>query len=165
MVTTVTDILNIFAQWGGFSYIIPFLLIFAVVFAILQKTKLLGTNRAVQAIVAIAVGALALINDYVPTFFAEIFPRFGVGLAVFLVLIILLGFFYEGEEKLKWIGFVVGIGVVVWAITSWNFWRDNWSLGGWLQEYFWALVILGGLLALVIIIAKSGSGGESSNKE
>jgi hypothetical protein len=156
--TSITDILNQWADFGVFAYLIPFLLIFAVVYAILDKTQLLGENRPVEAIIALAIGLLALQFDFVSTFFAEIFPRFGVGLAVFLVLVILIGFFYQGEEtgKLKWIGFVTGIGVVVWALVNWNFWSDNFSIGNWLGEYFWSLIVLGGVIALIFIVATSG---------
>jgi len=115
--TSITEILNQWASFGVFSYVIPFLLIFAVVFAILDKTSLLGESKPVKAIVSLAIGLLALQFDFVSTFFAEIFPRFGVGLAVFLVLVILIGFFYEEREgSMKWIGYLTGIGVVVWLL-------------------------------------------------
>ena len=42
MVVSITDVLNTWADLGVFSYVIPFLLIFAVVYAILEKTKILG---------------------------------------------------------------------------------------------------------------------------
>ena len=159
---TITEALILFNQWGGFSYVIPFLLIFAVVFAILQKTKILGENRTIEAIVAIAIGMLALLNDHVPIFFSNIFPKFGIGLAVFLVLIILIGFFHTDEGKatsaIKWIGWVTGIGVVLWALTSWNYWTglDDFGLGWWLREYFWSLIILAGIIVIIVVIAKSG---------
>lgn len=159
---SITNILNTMADMGVFSYVIPFLLIFAVVFAILQKTKILGENRSVEAIVAIAVGLLALVNDHVPRFFATIFPRFGIGLSIFLVLIILVGFFYTEDNgkpgaALKWIGWLTGIGVVVWALVDWNFWGDGLGFSSWFGEYFWALIVLAIIIAVVVVVAKSGS--------
>jgi hypothetical protein len=53
-----------------------------------------------------------------------VFPRFGVGLSLFLVILIFLGFFYPQQEgkdwssKVAWIGWVVGIGVFIWALAS-----------------------------------------------
>lgn len=157
---SISDVLNVWADMGVFNYVIPFLLIFAVVFAILQKTKILGDNRAVEAIIAVAIGLLSIQFDFVSTFFAEIFPRFGVGLSIFLVLIIFLGFFYHSEDgkvdKLKWVGFVVGVGVVVWAIADWSFWRGNTDISFWFREYFWSLVILAAVIAIIAIISRSG---------
>jgi hypothetical protein len=165
IVSTITDALNLWAEMGVFSYVIPFLLIFAVVFAILQKTRLLGENKGIITIVSIAIGLLALIDDYVPVFFATIFPRFGIGLSVFLVLVILIGFFYQPTADgtpvtaIKWIGWLTGIGVVIWAITSWGGWvGSGYSIGGWLSEYFWSLLILGAVIAVIIVVAKSGNG-------
>ncbi len=170
---TVTEVLNIWNEMGVFSYVIPFLLMFAVVFAILQKTKILGDNKTIEAIIAAAIGLLALQFDFVSEFFAVIFPRFGIGLAIFLVLIILLGFFITGEngdaKSMQWIGWVVGLGVAIWAITDWNTWFGGsgygwggFSVGFWLSEYFWPLIILAAVIGVIVWTVKSGSSGSSS---
>jgi hypothetical protein len=153
-VYTVTDFLNTLNQGGVFSYVLPFLLIFAVIFAILEKAKILGENRTIMAIVASSIGLLALQFDEVPRFFAIIFPRFGIGLSIFLVLLIMIGFFYNSEEdvnKRGWIGWVVGIGVAVWAISSWDQWSGN--FGGWFSEYIYAIAIIGAIVAIIIVAA------------
>jgi len=165
MVMTITEVLNIWNEMGVFSYVIPFLLIFAVVFAILDKTKMLSSanndNKWIIAIIATAIGLLALQFDFVSEFFAVIFPRFGIGLALFLVLIILLGFFWPERTNgsftghTKWIGYVVGIGVAIWALSSWDQWSGQVGFGGWFVQNVWALIILGVLIAIIIIVAKS----------
>ncbi len=163
--TSITEILNQWAAMGVFSYVFPFLLIFAVVFGILQKARIFGDaekTKGINAIIALAIGFLSLQFDFVSTFFATIFPRFGIGLAVFLVLIIAIGFFYNPDDdndksKVAWIGFLVGIGVVVWAITNWNFWMSgNYNISWWLQEYFWPLIILVVVIGGIIWIIRSG---------
>ncbi len=159
MVMTITEVLNIWNEMGVFSYVIPFLLIFAVVFAILQKSRILshGTNenRAILAIISASIGLLALQFDFVSEFFAVIFPRFGIGLAIFLSLIILLGFFWPGDEVHgSWIGWVVGIGVAIWALSSWDQWSGYTGFGGWFVEYIWALIILGVLIAIIAIFIR-----------
>ena len=156
MVMTITEVLNIWNEMGVFSYVIPFLLIFAVVFAILQKSKILGDdNRAIQAIISASIGLLSLQFDFVSEFFAVVFPRFGVGLAVFLVLIILLGFFWpENEIHGSWIGWVVGIGIAIWALSSWDQWSGQVGFGGWFVQNVWALIILGILIAIIAIFIR-----------
>ena len=57
---TITNILNTWADIGVFAYLLPFLMIFALVFGILTKSKLLGENKAVHATLALTVGLLAL---------------------------------------------------------------------------------------------------------
>ena len=90
--TTIPEILNQWAALGIFDYVIPFLLIFAVVVAILQKSNVLGDNKTVQAIVALSIGLLSIQFGFVQSFFRELFPRFGIGLSIFLVLLILNGY-------------------------------------------------------------------------
>jgi len=165
MVTTVTEVLNIWNDIGVFSYVIPFLLIFAVVFAIMDKTKMFSSkgkdNRGIIALIAVSISLLSLQFDFVSEFFAIVFPRFGVGLSLFLVVLIFLGFFFpEGEDgvwshKVAWVGWVVGIGVFIWALASWDQWSSYSGFGGWFVENVWALIILGVIIAVIAVVANS----------
>lgn len=166
MVTTITDVLNIWNEMGVFSYAIPFLLIFAVVFAILDRTKMLSgkagqdENRGIIAIIAVSMSLLSLQFDFVSEFFAVIFPRFGVGLSLFLVVLIFLGFFYPSDangkfgKEVAWIGWVVGVGVFIWALSAWDEWGSYYGFGGWFAENVWAIIVLGIIVAVVLTAMK-----------
>jgi len=164
MAVSIVEVLNEWAYAGIFSHVIPFLLIFAVVFGILQKSAILGKKKGIDAIVAIAVGALALQFDFVSTFFAEIFPRLGVGLAIFLVFIILAGLFMkkeaDGSNKAFYIiGLIIAGAVILWAIGNWNFW-GGFGLGSLIEEYFiWIITLVLILVGVGIVV---GSGGEDA---
>lgn len=151
--TSITDVLNQWNQMGVFSYVIPFLLIFAVVYGVLAKVKIFGEDsRGVNAIIALAIGLLALQFDFVSTFFATIFPRFGIGLAIVVVVVILMGIFVEnmeGMKGLKWMGLGIGIAVVLWALSQWSWSLDSWGIGAFFADNFWALMI--GVLIVVAI--------------
>jgi hypothetical protein len=156
MAFTITDALNSWNEFGVFSYVIPFLLIFAVVYAVLDKTKLLSGkdddgNKGIIIIIAIAIALLAIQFDMVSNFFAIIFPRFGIGISIFICFIIFIGFFLpsakEGEGlKHEWVGWVIGAGVIVWAISSWGEWNATTGVGGWFSEYIWSFIVLGLLI-------------------
>lgn len=155
--TTITDVLNQWNTMGIFSYVLPFLLIFAVVFAILQKTHLFGENNAASAIIALSIGLLALQFDIVSTFFATIFPRFGVGIAIMVVVLISLGLWASSKDqplKASWIGYVVGIGVVLWALSAWGSWGSDFIVTDFLNENFWAMAILALLIFGIYKISK-----------
>ena len=159
MVTTVTDVMNIWNDLGVFSYVIPFLLIFAVIFAILDKSGILGENKTIESIVAASIGLLSLQFDFVPEFFAVIFPRFGIGISIFIVMLIMLGFFYSGElskGKVAWIGWTVGIGVVLWSLSAWDQWSGSSGFGGFFVENIWSIIVLAILVTIIIVTAKSG---------
>jgi len=155
MAVDITSVLNQWNTIGVFSYVLPFLLIFAVTYGILSKIKVFEDNNAVNAIIAVAVGLLALQLDFVSTFFMEIFPRFGMGLAVLLVFVILFGFFLNDQtDKQKWkdyawIGIVIAVAVILWSVSAWQWGGDNFGIGYWLETNFWALVI--GVLIVVAI--------------
>jgi hypothetical protein len=112
------DLQNILNQWsqaGFFSLIIPWLVIFAVTFGILERLGLFGDqSRAINAVIGLSVGFLAIQSDFVSTFFAELFPKFGLGIAIILAAIIFVGMFTE--NKALWVLFVIGITVFILVI-------------------------------------------------
>ncbi|MGC9309436.1 MAG: hypothetical protein ACP5D2_01950 [Candidatus Nanoarchaeia archaeon] len=162
--SNIGDVLQDWADMGIFDFVLPAILIFAVIYAILEKTNLLGENKGVSVMIAAASGLLALQLGFVQEFFTELFPRFGMAIAVLVVAVILIGFFHEGEEKgqMKWIGYVLGIGVVIWALTSWDIWgASDIGIGWWLRDNFWNLIIAAGLIGLIVWMVKSGSGNKN----
>ncbi|MCK4997349.1 hypothetical protein KAS08_03515 [Candidatus Pacearchaeota archaeon] len=168
MVVTITDIMNTWNQMGVFSYVLPFLLIFAIVYAILEKTKLLASkegdkfvnNKGITAIIAVSVSLLSLQFDFVSEFFAVIFPRFGIGLSLLLVFMIFIGFFLPAgnpEGKHVWFGWAILAGVIIWALSSWGSWSGASGFGGWFVEYIWAIVIVGIVVAVVLVVKGKNS--------
>ncbi|MEK6830967.1 MAG: hypothetical protein AABX77_02965, partial [Nanoarchaeota archaeon] len=150
------DVLNRWADLGVFAYVLPFLMIFALVYGILAKTKILGENKGVNATIALAFGLLALQFDYVSGFYASIFPYAGMGLAVLLVALILLGL-VTGEGKgmaVNWIW--LGIGVVIFIFILFGALGDTYWLGGVgynladAAPALLAILIILGLMGLII---------------
>src|SRR3989338_4351196 len=84
---------NVLSQWeqlGVFSYVLPFLLIFALIFGILQKVNIFGgaqgqSNKGINGVIAVSTALMALQFNFVPLFFRDIFPKLGVGLTVILI--------------------------------------------------------------------------------
>lgn len=151
----IVDILNYWQQVGVFSYILPFLLIFAIVYGVITKTSILGENRSVHAIIALAVGLLALVGDYVPQFFQIITPYLGIGLSILLVGIVLLGLFYQDvtwvKKVLVWVGIAIFIVVVYSSLSNTGFTGSTlWN------QYGPAIVTIGIIAALVAVIVSVG---------
>ncbi len=125
---SIGDVLNRWADLGVFAYVLPFLMIFALVYGILLKTQILGDNRGVNATIALAFGLLALQFDYVSGFYASIFPYAGMGLAVLLIAMILLGLMGDSDKKGNKIW--LGIGVVIFLFVLFASLGDTYWLGG-----------------------------------
>jgi hypothetical protein len=155
-----SDLLNQLENLGFFQYILPFLLIFAVVYAVLLKIHVFVNNKGAAVVVAFAIGLLALQFDIVPAFFQTVFPSFGIGLAFLLIALILAGAFLpEGNnENYKWIFF--GLGMLIFliiAVTSLSDWQ---FAGSWWWSQYGALIITFLVIAGAIIgIILAGKGG------
>lgn len=157
---TIVDILNQWQYAGVFDYVLPFLLIFSIVFGILEATKLIGPNKGVHVIIALVVGLLALRMGFVQAFFAEIFPRLGVGLAVILALLILTGLFINSTEAKFWMWGIAAIGLIVWIfVLIGSFENVGWIFGySFFEDY--AGMIIGAVLLIGVIIAVVASKSE-----
>ena len=165
------------AQWqqaGVFSYMIPFLLIFALVFGILSKMNLFGSkkdlagtgteNRSINAIIALAVAFMSLQFDFVSVFFSEVFPRMGVALGIILVILVVGGLFIDPKNK----GFMIGLmviamliagGVIIYAVQALG-WGTNFFYGSWwMMNNSWVVptIILIMFIVVIVIGAKPKS--------
>ena len=85
--------MGIFANAFFTEMLLPFLLVFVVVFAILQKSKILGDGKAqIDAIVSLVVGLILIGVPQSRNIIVGIMPWMAVGIAVILVFLILYGF-------------------------------------------------------------------------
>lgn len=161
----IADILNQWADMGVFYYLLPFLLIFALVYGILSSTEILGRDqKAVNAIVSLALGLLALVTDAVPKFFMTLAPNLGIALSILLAAIVLVGLFIRETNWIKTGLIIVAIIAFVAVVIS-SFSGYPTSARNLWDEYGPALVtlaILAGIIALIVWGGRSsGSSGGS----
>ena len=159
---SIGDVLNRWADLGVFAYVLPFLMIFALVYGILLKTKILGDNKGVNSTIALAFGLLALQFDYVSGFYASIFPYAGMGLAVLLIAMILLGLMGGGGSDNKiWLG----IGIIIFLFVLFASLGDTYWLGGIGYDLagagpaLLAILLILGILGFIIFGGGGSSGG------
>ncbi|MBI3334586.1 hypothetical protein HYZ97_03805 [Candidatus Pacearchaeota archaeon] len=157
MVYDIGTLLAQFQSYGVFDYLLPFLLIFAIIFGILTATGMLGGNKGIHILIAVVTALLALQLDFVPAFFREIFPRLGVGLAVIMVIVVLVGLFIPLDERRFWgwglgtIGFIVAIIAISKAFSQYG-----WYSYGTFDDYVgW---VVGAVLVIGLIIAIANAG-------
>lgn len=154
---------NLFAQWeaeGVFTYLLPFLLIFALVFGLLTKLNIFASkenpNKGINVIIALATAFMAMQFNMVSIFFSEIFPRFGIALSVILVILILGGLFMPTNKESNW--FMVALAVIVFIIIGVVIYKSfgayGWGTGGTWFSYVWSrygsLIIIFGIIIGVV---------------
>jgi hypothetical protein len=160
----IADVLNQWESAGVFDYLLPFILIFSLVFGILRTSKVLGDQKGIHVVIAVVVGLLVLRGGNVQRFFPTIFPNLAIGLTVLLIVMLLVGLFIvdEGQNFRKYIywGFMA-IGVIIAIIVvsnafeeygygSYSFYSGN---AGWIIG---AVLLVG----LIIAVAAGGGGGK-----
>jgi len=154
MQISIYEVLNQWEYSGVFDILLPFLLIFVLIFGVLSTTKILGGNRGINLVISLVIGLMALRLDFVSVFFAELFPRFAVGLVSLIVIVILVGFFIPKEGVKGWfIGFAVAgavIGLIVLFLTFNSPSFDFFSGFFWQQNTGW---IIFAIIAIILIIA------------
>jgi len=146
------DVNYALGQIGVFNFILPFLLIFSIIFGILTSTNVLGSNKPVNLVISFSIALMALQVGFVQVFFIELFPRLAIGLVMILSVVILVGLFipYGTPGKGWFIGF--GVGGVIIAIGAIVATFDELF---WFESYFWQNswpTIIGGLIFLILLI-------------
>lgn len=179
MASTLANALDFFREFGVFDVILPFLLVFTVVYATLQKTSLLGKDKAnLDSMVAFVIGLLVVAATKIVGIINEALPQIMVLVIVGLSFLLMLGIFAKPEgsffdalEGNFRIGLMIVFSMAVvliflgvienskgesWLEYGWNFAINNWNGA-----------IVGGLALLAIIVAAIWlvvGGGKKENK-
>ncbi len=152
------SVLNNLEQLGFFDYILPFLIIFSIIFGILSSLKIFKENKAINGIIALSVGLMALQFDFVPIFFREVFPRVGVGIVLLLLALIFMGMFMEAKSAAtNWIFFGVGIVILISILIETAEATSLGIFGSWWSDNITTLLTWTGIIAIVgMIIGSTG---------
>lgn len=104
---------------GYFNVVFSFILVWTLVFALLQKTKVLGEKAGLNGLIAVAVAFLVSLSDNVVEMIRFMIPWFAIAIIFFVLLILIFMVFGAGEkdifgyiQKDRSVGWVI-IGVVL----------------------------------------------------
>ena len=153
--------------------ILPFVLIFVLVFAILQRTKILGEGKKQNdSLVALAIGLLLIGVPVARNVVIDVVPWMAVGMVFLLFFFLLYGFgekdVLDGVANTKWIknmlqyGAVAFIALVIIFVTPLGTFlldfSDSYSNSG-----IWANIFMIAIIIGVIAVALSGKNDNSSS--
>ena len=103
MATALNPAIEFLRDFGLFDIILPFLLIFALIFAILEKTRVLGEEggkpkKNLNAIVAFVIGLLSIATANIVGIINEALPNIVLLLVVAISFLLLIGSFWSSGE-------------------------------------------------------------------
>jgi hypothetical protein len=155
-------------QWesiGLFDVMLPFLLIFTIIFAILQKTKIFQARTGIDAIVALAMGFLAILNPFVTDIMKIVLENTVIAILVLVALMLLMGLLIGANKPKIWrfIGLIIGFAFFVWILgrvadyyemrfPGTMIFSSNW----WANNMPWMIPIFIIIIFAIVVISSGG---------
>ena len=149
-----TGIGKILSRWsdvGIFNYVLPFLLIFAVIFGMLEKMKLFEVKenpkqtKRINAVIAVVTGLITIQFNAVPEFFSVAFPKFGMAIAILLISVLLMGMIQGNRSRFFMFAILLILGgVFAVARTLVPYFGFNWQ--EYISYFILPVIIIGGVL-------------------
>ncbi len=153
------------------KFVYPFLLIFFIIFAVLEKTNIFGKEKKqLNAFIAFVIGLIFTTAISPKLVVGNLILFLSVAIVVVFVVLLLWGFVTGGEAKfdskpLKIIaGIIVLIAVVIALFLITGVWDDvteilfeqSWSSDLWTNIIF--IVVIAGALAAILLGTKASKG-------
>ncbi|MFA4887473.1 MAG: hypothetical protein WC595_04625 [Candidatus Nanoarchaeia archaeon] len=174
MASTLQNAIIFFRDFGLFDVVLPFLLVFAIMYALLEKTRILGFDKdakgnefpkhALNSTVSFVVAMLVVATNKVVTAINTALPNVVLLLVSFVSFLLLIGMFYKegafdfGSAEFK--GWRVGFMITILAFIV-LFFADAINYSGnksWL-DFFWEYLIanysgtvVGAFVMLIIVL-------------
>ena len=182
--STFRGVIQFFDQVGLYDVVLPFILVFTIVFAILEKTKVLGTEKVgekdysrknLNAMVAFVISFLVIASSSLVSIITKVSSQMVILLLMSVLFLLLVGSFYKDAEggylKGSWQIFfmvVMFVGIVfiflgavdtgngTWLEILWNYLSSNGAVGG---DAIGAIILLVVLVLLMFYVIKAPSKG------
>lgn len=181
--STLSVTLDFLREFGFFDIILPFLLIFAVVFGILEKTKILGEEKIggenypkknLDAIIAFVIAMLVVATTKIVGIMNVALPRIALLIVVSLSFILMIGVFispggvYEKLEK-KWLAFLMILAFIIVVLIflsaipaneeeSWLEYGFNYAVQYWTGPVVGSIVLFALVIWAILYITSSKGG-------
>jgi len=167
------ELFEIMESWGMLDVMLPFLLIFTIVFAVLQKAKIFGADsKRFNVIIALVLGMVVVIPHILGTYpegqdaviiINSVLPNIALVLVAIIMVLLLSGVFgYEpGGADAGIFILIIPIVVYIFGVSA-----------GWWQNFSWfnidpdtlAVVLVILVFGIIIFLVTSEGGKQTANK-
>jgi len=172
--------LQFLKDFGFFDVVIPFLLFFVIIFAVLEKSKLLGKDKNnVNLIVSLSIAFLAVATNKVVSLITQVLPNMILILVLLVMFTMILGLFYKEEELefsnnhpgwFKFFMFMVFIFMIIFVLNAipseGGTMLDNVIDGivsGSSSELVGGIILLAVMIGVISLVVKSKSSADESD--
>ena len=182
--TAFRGVLLFLEKFGFYDIVLPFLLVFTIVFAVLEKTKILGveefkgvkyTRKNLNSIVAFVVAFLVVASTRMVAAINQIMANVVLLLLLSISFLLLIGSFFKEDEDVylkegPWRTFfmlIMFVGLMViflhsfgWLSVSWD-----WMVGHWQTNFVGTVVLLLFIALFMYYIVQGGKPSKTEKKE
>ena len=165
-----------FQTYGVLDFLLPFILVFTIIFAVMQKTKILGDKKNFNVIIALVL-ALTFVVPHVMGYYPlgydpvqvmnESLPSIALVAVASIMLLILMGVF--GTDFSKSAAPIIAIGAIAFVIyifgSSLSVWTGPSDLFYWWTSEITELLIIILVFGVIVyfIVKEPGSGSTGSD--
>jgi len=186
--STFRGMIDFFDRIGIYDVVLPFILVFTIVFAILEKTRILGTEtienktytkKNINAMVAFAIAFFVVGSSKLVEILTKVSGHTVVLLFLGVCFMLLLGSFYkEGEidigntwNKIFIVIMFIGIALIffnaietdseeTWLEYGWEYLTDHWG-----EDWLPSIIFVVGTILLIYFITKESKTKKEEKKE
>jgi len=171
--------IDFFIRLGIYDVVLPFLLIFTIVFAILEKTRVFGTEKGVpkknlNAMTAFVISLLVVASRELVSLINNSMANIVVLLLAVVAFLLLYGTFVKEGEPVFLEGgwrtafmWAMLIGVIVIFLNAANWWTPfiTWISRNWNTDVVGSIILLVIIVAFIGFITKGEKPSESKKSE
>lgn len=166
----ISGVIDVWRRFGVFDFILPFLLVFSIVYGILEKVQLFGDKAGtrVNAIIAFTIAMISTLTGWFISFITGYLPWVSTISIVVITVLMLVALFYGDFNSLlnnkKALGYgalviVITIGIVLAGMGA--PFLAQLRIGEFLNSIglkttdLWGLVFFGGFIATIFLIGRT----------
>jgi hypothetical protein len=150
--------------------ILPFLLVFTIAFAMLQKSEVLGKGKKqMDAIVSLVIALMFVSFINAVGIVVQLMPFLGIALVVIVVFMILWGSVW-GNHFPDWLKYTIGVVAlvatavaIIYITGAWDYFYESVTSGGGSSILFNVIMVVVVIAAILGVILGGGKGGDKKS--
>ncbi len=176
------------AQLGVYDIVLPFLLVFTLMFAFLEKTKVLGievikdsegnehryTRKNLNAIIAFTTGFFVIASSQLVRIISEVIANVIIIIVTGVCFMLAVGVFHTGEGELDigkewklvfWIISFISIMLIVFNALGWLNGIYQFLVRNWQADYVLTLIMVAVFVGIIFWVTGSSTGAPKPSKK
>src|SRR3989338_2366626 len=167
------DLYSVITQWqeiGVYGVLLPFLLIFAISSAILEKIKIFGAGKKqINVLVSAILGLLFLQNVYLIERIQFILPKVAFSLLIFVLFLLLGGVLsgktHEASNGWSWLAFLAAAIFLIWSLSPLESEGFGWDPVYYFFETIPQWIVVIAIVGTILYFLTKEPGSSSSGKK